>query len=316
MHLVRAHDFYLLAVILLVELARRVPFLPLHRWFAPLLTALAYHTSRHKRAEIKKNLARAFGTMLDAAAQQALCYQIFTAFWLEMFTWALPDSHFTQNTTILGIEHLQNALSRNKGVILWESSGFGKRVAAQAIFYVNGFALTPVHALRHLGGIDSGDTRDSQVFSKIIRPYFHNLELARVAEIQYLPQDASLVFTRTLLDRLAHNAILCIAADGPKGHKHVELPFLGQPHKFATGMLSLAQLSDAPMLPMFCTPNAAGGYILEILPPLPLSAASTRAQQQAALAQYVHLFESRIRAQPEWYRHWDLVDPNRPRLAN
>lgn len=310
MSLFRPYDSYLLAVIALVECARRLPFLPLPDLFARILGTLAFTISRTKRAEIKSNLAHALHQS-STPTQEKLVPELFTLFWQELLAWSLPDAHFVAGTTVVGVEHLQDALARGKGVILWESNSFGNRVAAQAILHAQGFGLTPIHAFRHLGGLDAGEPRDSQVFYKIIHPYFNKLERRRVADILYLPQDGSLSFTRILAERLAANAILCVAADGVRGHKHISLEFLGQTHNFATGMLSLAQLTSAPLLPIFCTPQEKGGYLLEILPPLPLSPASSRAQQTDTLTAYVRLLETRILAHPEWYRHWDLLAPNR-----
>lgn len=306
MGLLSRYDLYVLFVIGFIELARCLPFLPMDAMLARALAAAAYLVSHRKRALIQARLARVFGECPDFTARQTLIRRIFFEFWDEMLSWSRIDRDPTAHAVIHGMEHVKDALSRGRGVILWESNGFGKRVLAKATLHAYGINVTQLHTFTHLGGIGDGAESSSWTLRHIIHPYFARRELAVVGEILYLQQGTSLAFTRTLLDRLAHNAVLCIAAEGHVGHRHITIPFLGQPRAFATGVLSLSQLSGAPLLPLFCLPRANGGLALEIEPPVTSPPAPRQEQQLARLSYYVDLLETRIRAHPEWYRRWDL----------
>ena len=130
MRLLRRSDLYLLTVVGCLEAGRGLPLLQLDKWLVPLLSTLAYHTSTLKRQQTERNLKHAYGETLDDAARPALTHKIFLAFWQELFEWTHDDAYFSTRATVRGIEHLQAALARGKGVILWESSPFGNRIAA------------------------------------------------------------------------------------------------------------------------------------------------------------------------------------------
>jgi KDO2-lipid IV(A) lauroyltransferase len=300
------HSFYLLAVVALLELTRRLAFLPLEIWLAHALGALAYRVSAEKRRRIETNLERALGNRMDAMAQRRITREVFTQFWVEMLSWA-NTSRASAGSTLEGQEHLEAALAHGKGAILWESNGFGRRATAQRVLCARGFAVTQVHALSHLAGLGATPAQFTATVRRVIHPYLDARERERVSEVIYLAGDSSLAATRTLTQRLSRNAILCVAAEGRIGQRLVHVNFLGQTRGFATGMVSLAQFSGAPLLPFFSTPNSAGGVTARVMPPLALAHAR-RDDVANVIAQYAELLEKEIRARPEWYRQWDTLD--------
>src|SRR6476646_4455858 len=52
---------------------------------------------------------------------------------------------------IRGLVHLQQALARGKGAILWESNGFSRRVQAKRTLHTHGIRLHQTHGETHLG---------------------------------------------------------------------------------------------------------------------------------------------------------------------
>jgi lauroyl/myristoyl acyltransferase len=126
-----------------------------------------------------------------------------------------------------------------------------------------------------------------------------------LAEIIYLPRSDSLVFTRILLDRLKQNAILCIPGDGRSGKKLLSARFLGHTELFSTGMVSLARISGASILPMFCIQEERGKTSLIIEPPILIETEVGREQAlEKGVVQYVSLLESYIRKYPKQYQNW------------
>lgn len=303
MGFVRWHDLYLLIVILAIEVARRLSFFELDKRLARAFTGLAFRISRAKREQIRQELELCFGSAPDAASRNALVRNIFFAFWDGMFTWARSDTALAARATLSGLEHLEDALSQGKGAILWESSGFGERAAAQAILHARGYKVVQVHAWLHLGGIGAGEPQEGWLLRHVIQPYFDHRERKWVSEIIYLPTDNSLAYTRILMEHLARNAVVCIAADGAMGQKHLDVPFLGHPHAFPTGIVSLAQLSGAPLMPMFCTPKQ-DGYLLEIEPAFCFDGPRSE-QPREIITRYARMLQGRICLHPEWYRRWD-----------
>jgi KDO2-lipid IV(A) lauroyltransferase len=301
----RRYDIYLLAILAAIETARRLGVPGLDRLLGCLFGSLAFQFSHHKYRAIETNLTRAFGDTLTAKERRALAHRIFVAYWQELFSWSKTPEYFSRRASVRGIEHLEQASASGKGVILWESNGFGTRVAGQSILAAHGIHLTQIHTLWHLGGLGAGDADTSWIVRHLIHPYFDRLERSRVSEVIYLPTDSSLAFTRTLFRRLRANAALCIAAEGHAGQKQIELEFLGQPCQFSSGVPSLSLLSGAPIVPFFCTPAPDGGYTLEILPALEHRHPSPTCRAESLFSAYLGTLESAVRSHPEWYRHWD-----------
>jgi lauroyl/myristoyl acyltransferase len=74
-------------------------------------------------------------------------------------------------------------------------------------------------------------------------------------------------------------------------------------------MVSLARLSGAPILPIFCIQNGKGNTCLVIEPPIKTEGTEDRDQGlKNSVAQYAGLLESYIRKYPEKYRSWHHLE--------
>lgn len=306
---VQGFDLYLLCIVALIEIARRVQSDRLQRLIVSTLAVSAFHLSQHKRQHIITNLQCALPESMAPAQIEQITRNVFHAFWQEVLDWSREDSRaLAAHAQIIGAEHLWTALAQNRGAILWESGSFGKRVISKHILKANGFAVTQIHARLHAGGLGAGGRGMSRLLERVILPYFDRRTRSIVHDTIYLDQDRGLGFTRNLAQRLAQNAILCVAVDGRAGQKHLTLPFLGKRVRFATGIASLARLADAPLLPLYCTPAPNGGWLLEIGPPLPFSPDLTRdALTASLLTRVVGELDARIRRNPDWYWGWNLL---------
>jgi len=166
-----------------------------------------------------------------------------------------------------------------------------------------------VYAEVHLRGFltTDPDRSNSWVRDHMIKTEMERSEKPFLAEIIYLPSSDSLVFTRILLDRLKQNAILCIPGDGWSGKKLLPMRFLGHTKLFSTGMVSLAKISGASILPIFCIQEKNGKTSLIIEPPILIEIEVGREQVlEKGVLQYVRLLESYIRKYPEQYRNWSF----------
>jgi lauroyl/myristoyl acyltransferase len=139
----------------------------------------------------------------------------------------------------------------------------------------------------------------------MIKTEMEKFEKPFLAEIIYLPSSDSLVFTRILLDRLKQNAILCVPGDGRSGKKLVPIKFLGHTRLFSTGMVSLAKISGASILPILCISEKNDKTSLIIEQPILIETEVGREQVlEKGVLQYVRLLESYIQKYPEQYRNW------------
>jgi lauroyl/myristoyl acyltransferase len=295
-------DLYVLAAIGLIQLARATSSARLH---ARIVSGVAYRVSARKRRRIEAALARVFSASLTGPERRAVARQSFLTHWQDTFACPpLPagdDALATAETT--GLPRIHDALAAGKGVILIESSAFGHRAMAKQILHRHGLAVHTVHVERHTWGL--GEQAPSRLQRRVTRPYFERRELSYVAEITYLPDSEAMSYTRHLVRRLATNGIVCLSGDGQTGKKHVSVDFLGRPKLFTTGVVSLARMSGAPALPIFCVLEPGDRYRLVVEPPLELAPGAPREDSLAGgVTQYARLLEGYIRSHPGQYKNW------------
>jgi lauroyl/myristoyl acyltransferase len=307
MRFLRTQDLYFLTVITLIKAVSWFSSPKSKELLVRIIASAAYIFSRNKRQSSKNNLCQVFGEKLSEYHKRKIIKGAFAEFWKETFS--LIPTNFEKNTiksaNPTGVEHLQKALKNGKGAILWESSSFGRRNLAKQILQQKGFFIHQVHSENHLAGFRHGRDSPTWVLQHIIKPFFDEHEKQFVGEIINIPNSDSLAFTRTLLDRLKQNAIICITGDVPLGQKLIPQKFLGQNILFPTGMVSLAKISGATILPMFCIQEKNNESRLIIENPILIASGVDREGiLENGVSQYVSLLESYLRRYPEKHRVW------------
>ena len=308
------YDLYLLCVIVLLKTVNRSRSFRLAGYLSRFAGLAAWRLSRRRRQSRERIIAQTLD--ISSADTKRVVKRSFYEFWDSVFS--LPYCGIQRSDCRLaelrGLDHLKNALAKGRGVILWESHSFGKRALAKRVLHQNGFSVCQIHAQNHLEGFRNSE---SWIAKNAIQPFFENLEKPFVKEILYLTT-GDISFNRTLLKRLKRNAILCIAADGRQGHKFIPVWFLGHSVLFSTGMISLAKLSTATILPLFCVQQATEKATVIIEAPIEIEANGDRESGlERSVKQYAGVLESYIRRYPEQYLSWHplpLHDPSRTRI--
>jgi lauroyl/myristoyl acyltransferase len=257
MKLIGVKDIYFLSVITLMQIVSWLPSYRLKNSLVHLIARSAYYLSSRKRRLSKQGLVKAFGGKLTQRQIRAIVKRSFYEFWCDTFAMLPSKTERIANrqADLHGKEHLQRALDSGKGAILWVSNHFGRMTISKQIMHENGFAVHKVHIENHLGGFQNNGG-PTWVQQRIIRCFFEQGERAFIAGMIYLPKSDSLAFTRTFRERLKENAIVCAAADAKVGKKFIPVQFLWLTDYFPTGLVSLAKLSGAAMLPLFCVQDA------------------------------------------------------------
>jgi len=177
----------------------------------------------------------------------------------------------------------------------------------------NGIALHQVHGMDDMAGFFIQDDSTSWVRRNWIKPFFNACEMKVVADVINLPSSSSRRFTKHLLELLKQNAIVCISGDGKIGHKFVDVDFLHHKEFFSTGMVSLAKLSGATILPIVCFHEKGGSIRLVFERPVHIDTGAEREQGlRASVLQFVELLEGYVRQYPEQYRNWHLLGELEP----
>jgi lauroyl/myristoyl acyltransferase len=295
------YDLYLLTVIALIKIADYCCFVGVKEFFPRAIAFAAYHLSR-RRGRLRE-LALSQAVQVAGPELRSIVKHSFYVFWQDVFvasSLSRKSGHI--DAVVRGLEHLKKALRQGHGVILWESSFFGGRVLAKRILHENGFSVCQVHSEFHIGGFRHTRTRMSR---HVIQPFFENRERPFVRELLPLSRSDSIAFTRELLARLKDNQIICIAGDGAMGHKFIPIEFLGRIEPFSTGMVSLARVSGAPILPLFCLQENGDGATLVIEPAIRTEIDGDRELSlKKALRQYATVLNYYVKKYPKQYRNW------------
>lgn len=302
MAFVKVNDIYYLTVLLLIRLGSWLSWSWLRNMLVHSISWLAYRWPSVKGHRSCQGLLAAFGPELEREERARILRSSFRGFWRDTFA-VLPlkqEVDKLDREVVFEEELLEAAMARGRGVILLESNSFGERLTAKQILNKRGFPIYQVHAENHLNGLRNEGVRISWLRESVLKQTFDRWERDFIAEIICIPEDNSLVFTRTLLRRLAERKIVCSAGDGRMGQRLVTLPFLGRERPFATGMFSLSLLSGAPILPLFFFLDKENRSRLVIGPEVVV----TKGKIEIALASYVKQLEAYARKYPEQYRNW------------
>ena len=109
-----------------------------------------------------------------------------------------------------GLEHLRTGLARGRGVILWESNGFGRRLQSKHVLWTHGIGVHQIHGPNHFGGFLVDDVRKSAVRRPSFSRFFDAQEMLVVSDIVRLPEGTALAHTKRMIDLLGRNAVVCM----------------------------------------------------------------------------------------------------------
>lgn len=217
----------------------------LGRWLGMAL----YYLLPGRRHVAEVNLKLCFPE-LDAAARKAQVKAVFrhngTGLLETAMTWWAPTDSFKSRSTVIGLEHLQQAQAAGRGVIL-----LGGHYSALDM----GGALVSPHAS----------------FECFYRPqnnalfdYWANRGRLRFAD-DMLPHDDM----RNIVRRLRKGTVVWFAPDQDQGPTHsIYAPFFGVPAATVTSTARLAKMTGAAVVPLGFHRLADGQYEVEFRPAL------------------------------------------------
>lgn len=157
---------------------------------------------------------------------------------------------------VKGLEHVDAALSKGKGVILLLSH-FGSFLLPLPFLGFRGYKVNQV----------TGRQIHGSLFAERIWEW-------RKKEADRLPVNFIQVgrFLRPIFDAFARNELVAIAFDGRDGTNRVETDFLGRKVRFSTGPFDLARRTGAVILPTFMIRRDDDTHLLVLEAPFGLAA--------------------------------------------
>jgi KDO2-lipid IV(A) lauroyltransferase len=262
-----------------MHFAARLPY----RWQLRLGRGLGWLLRQAKRREYgiaARNLELCFKT-LSAPERHDLLERHFAAVgmsFVEMgIGWFTPIDRLLERVTVFGREHLDEALARGKGALLFTAHFTTLEVGVAVIE-----ALTPNVSCMYR-------PQRNAMMDVLIRRGRH-----RFAKEQ-IPRDNVRALVRNLRDNYA---VLYSPDQTYLGNQSALLPFFGEPAVTNTATSKLAKISGTTVLPYFFRRLPNGDYRVDIGPPLGDFPSDSAAHDSARL---FALLEDYIRLAPEQY---------------
>ena len=197
--------------------------------------------------------------------------------------------------TVAGLGHLKAALAEGHGVILWVPEFQFSSLIAKLAMQRAGFAVHHLSRPGHGFG-------DSQFERKHLNRIRTRIEDRYLASRIPMPDNTTPAAMRVMLSLLADREVVSITV-GDQARQVVRVPFFAGELALATGPLSLADRSGAPILPLVCGREPDGRFRVVVHRALPIAARDRESLQNAgnALAQ---LLEAACRRYPGQWQGW------------
>jgi KDO2-lipid IV(A) lauroyltransferase len=258
-----------------------------------------------KRAEIARNLRGVLGDEIGMEEAERLSREFFRMTACEIIDMVRLRGQaraLGKLVEIRGREHLDAALALGKGVILC-SPHFGSCSSAFSLLHATGYPLTAIGRSleENTPGMSSAERRLWEfVYTRRLRRHRQR------PNIEPLP--GRVQFAARVAVALRANEVVTISSDAPPREadlpRAVDVTFLGQQARLLPGVVTLAQLTGAPVLMMFVYRLADYCHqVLEISTPMPMEGETVSAFEGCVAA-----MEAAIRANPAHWVYWADTD--------
>jgi KDO2-lipid IV(A) lauroyltransferase len=244
---------------------------------------LLYGLLARPRRRIHHNLKLAFPGSMPETQRNSLARQVLRFFaknWLELFFYGgCNKPELRKRITIQGIENLDQALAKGKGVIAI-SGHIGNYPLLGTQFTERGYDFTVV-------------IRDpkSPVTSRV---YEHARAMIGLQTVYTTPERR---FFKNALNTLGRNGILCLISDENKRKGGVFVDFFGRTASTPPGPAALALRTGAAIVPVFITRNPDNSQRIHIQEEISYEkTGSPQADVASITSLYTAAIEQRIRA--------------------
>lgn len=195
---------------------------------------------------------------------------------------------------IQGIEHLKQALSGGKGVVLITGHFYASRLGKHSLAAMG----YPVLSVRN------GQPPDrwmGRLGAKVLqRRYVEFLHGIIRDEVFIQDPECSL----KILGRLRSGGLVNVHIDAVASSSWIEVPFFGHPKRFATGLLEIVRLSGCAVVPMLCLGTSSASRVI-FDAPLRLEPSRSRKEfVNMNIRTLVDTLERQIREHPSEWEAW------------
>jgi len=267
-------------------------------YFGDFLSYLYYLLSTKNRNLALGNLKLALGDTVALATRKMIARKSFKATGrviLDSLRYKdIPPGKMRQLVSIEGLEYLEAALKKGKGVIC-VSAHLGSFTLLGYRLRIEGYKVNFI--ARHMR------------YQNLERAFQNICDAAGQKVIFNRP-----IFTcmRRCIKVLSQNEMLIIELDQNFGTEGIDVNFFGRSAQVAMGPIVLSQHTQAVILPMFVISNDGNTHVIKIEPPIDLNFTKHgHEDRRQNLQKVVDVVERFIRKYPgQWlnwiHKQWDL----------
>lgn len=261
---------------------------------------LTYLLDRRRRPIVKANLQDAVGSATSPAEIDTLTRRFFEYQRLRSVLLAvaprLDSEESARLLRIEGLDHLDAALERERGVVLL-GSHLNSLVMFNAIVMLRARGYDVVVALPEPGDPWAPSTLGRMLNRRLGTKPMFDLTGAFHAQFNIRP----------IVRQLASNAIIVQPGDGLHSVRFVDVDFLGRQVSFPTGMAGVAQLTGAVIVPAFQVGAPPDRLRLVLEEPQTVERGENAEQAlRDAVADYAKRLEHHVLENPACWEHWTI----------
>ena len=270
--------------------------------WAPVWRAIARFPVLRSRGDIKRHaanikaaLGQSAGRCPEAIARdlEAAIYELYMQ---DLRAWR--PGGWRPKIMLEGEDHLQSALARKNGVILWVAPFVFNSHPTKIAFHRKGHRVAHLSSPRH----GFSRTRLAIAFLNRIRCMPEDRYLSqRIVFDQAAPSTAM----RRMIRALEAGEIVSIVATSTEGSDLVKGPIFGGWLLVGVGAPRLAALTGAPLLPVFTVRDSENRF--RVIVEAPIKVAFDRSPDErcaVAVIEYLERSEPWVREFPEQWRGW------------
>lgn len=261
------------------------------------LGSVIYSIDKKRRRIVKENLDRAFGDKLSATEKDGIAKEVYRNLAAMLFEFLripwLKKDRIDRLVTCEGLEHLEVALERKKGIILL-TGHFGNWELQATYFGLIGYPADPVVRELDSPGVDG--------FVSWVRTSTSN---------KIIPKNRSM---RKILKRLSENGIVTILIDQNVALvEGVFVDFFGTPACTNKGPALIAAASGAAVVPAFIIREGSKHRLVIKEPVEIINTGDKEKDVVENTRRMTKLIEEMVREHPEqWFwvhRRWKTRPP-------
>ena len=204
---------------------------------------------------------------------------------------------------LTGREHIEAALARGHGAVLWISEFVFCSLVAKIALHQAGFSVS------HLSRPDHGPS-PTRFGMRFLNPIVRHIENRYLGGRVMIGPEGARRAMKELGQRLRFNGIVSISAmvdaqARTQARKSIQVPFLHGSISLSTGPANFALKAGAPLLPVFVIRTAAGEFEVDIGRPFDVERQPDgKSPHVAALQRYAETLEAYVLRFPHLWPNW------------